>query len=120
MPTAREEQRAGAENAKTSDGIANNLSASAWPLDGTGDPMVEIAFQAHELIGLENFSNITVGPAIVRTLVSMNSPNPFTERQLANIASAVNQIARTVEEGIVAEQRSIALATLDPSQIRAS
>lgn len=118
MPTAREEQRAGAENAKTSEAISNNLNADGWPLDAEGDPMVEIAFQAHELIGLENFSNITVGPAVVRTLVSMNRPNPFTERQLSNIASAVNQIAQTVEEGIVAEQRSIALATLDPSQIK--
>lgn len=120
MPTAREEQKAGHENAKTAEQISDTLRASNWPVDSQGDPMVEIAFQAHELIGLENFSNITVGPAVVRTLVSMNRPNPFTEKQLANIASAVNQIAQTVEERIVAEQRQIALATLDPSLVPAS
>jgi hypothetical protein len=114
--TARQEQKEAHRNARASDELASNLSGHGWPLDAQGDPMAEIAFQAHELIGLENFSNITVGPAIIRTLVSINKPNPFSQVQLKNIASAINQIAQIVEEDIVAEQRVIALNTLDPGK----
>lgn len=118
MPTARQEQKAQHDNARDGEDVAANLEPANWPVDAEGDPLVEISFQAHELIGLENFSNITIGPAVIRTLVSRNKQNPFSERQLANIASGLNQIAQTVEVDVIAEQRQIALATLDPSLTR--
>lgn len=114
--TAGEKKKAEQDAAADGNATAQTLEASNWPLDAQGDPLVEVAFQAHELIGLPEFSNVTVGPATVRTLVSMNKPNPFTEQQLRNIASAVNQIAEVVEVDIVAHQRGIALATLDPGK----
>lgn len=86
-----------------------------WPVDSDGQPQALISFSAHELIGLANFSNITVGPAVITTFVSKNKPNPFTDAELRNIASALNQIAETVEVDVIAEQRKIALGTLDPS-----
>jgi hypothetical protein len=113
--SSRDEQRAQAVNAENSEKAADNLHPTNWPFDAEGDPLVEIAFQAHELIGLPNYSNIVVGPAVIRTLVSANKPNPFSDKQLANIAGALNQVAQTLEEDVVAHQRGIALATLDPS-----
>lgn len=117
MATAREHQRAAEDSAATSNGYAaSGLQPPAWPVDQEGDPLVEVSFQANELIGLKEFSNIVVGPATVRTLVSMNKPNPFTDKQLANIASALNQLAETVEVEVIARERKIALDTIDPAK----
>lgn len=115
-PTAREQQRQAHDNARTEDERAAGLHPSSWPLDADGDPMVEIAFQAHELIGLKEFSNITVGPAVVRCLVSVNRPNPFTDTQKRNLVNALNEVAELVEADVIARQRAIALNTIDPAK----
>ena len=119
MATGRDEQREGQNNAERA--LEQQVvHAGALPLDEQGDPMVEVSFNATELIGLKDYSNIVVGPATVRTLVSRNTRNPFSEQQLKNIASALNQIAQAVEEDVVAEQREIALGTIDPSKLHSS
>lgn len=114
--TGRDEQREGEKNAKRSLD-QQTQAAGPIPFDEQGDPMVEISFNATELIGLPNYSNIVVGPATIRTLVSRNVRNPFSDVHLVNIASALNQLAQMVEENVVAEQREIALNTLDPSKV---
>ena len=113
--TGREKQRAAqAGNERLGETESDGLHPGNWPVDAQGDPMVEVSFEAGELVGLREFSNIVVGPARVRTLVSRNTPNPFTEKQLANVASALNQLAQVTEVDVIAEQRDIALATIDP------
>ncbi len=115
--SSRAEQRAGTEAAEESERAEGASGRREWPVDQHGDSMVEISFQAHELIGLKDYSNIIVGPARITTLVSRNEPNPFSERQLANIAKGLNDIAEVVEVDVIAEQRGIALGTLEPGKI---
>lgn len=35
-----------------------------WPLDEDGRPLAYVAMQVSELIGLPNYSNVTIGPAM--------------------------------------------------------
>lgn len=40
-----------------------------WPFDEDGNPMALVTMQLSELIGLPNYSNITVGPGSVTRFV---------------------------------------------------
>lgn len=95
---------------------APGVDEEQFPLDGEGKPMVKIAFAAHELIGLPNFSNVTIGPVRVEAFIPTDKPNPFTEQQLRNIASGIQQLAETVEFDVIAPQRKLVLDSLDPSK----
>lgn len=78
--------------------------------------MVQITFQASELIGLKDYSNITVGPANITTFVPKGQPYAFTDDEAKAVTKAVNQVAQILEEDVIAEQRGIALGTIDPSK----
>jgi hypothetical protein len=112
---ARANQREAIKNSERA-AEASEQELTQWPVDEHGDPMVRISMQAMELVGLKEFSNITVGPARAETFVSRNTKNPFSEAQLKNIASAMNQLAELVEVDVVAEQREVALNTIDPAK----
>lgn len=116
MATAREEQKeAQANAARATASHGDDPGLRSWPFDQNGDPMVEISIEGTELIGLKDYSNIVI-LARARTLVSLNEANPFTEKQLKNVASAFMQLGEAVEVDVVAELREIALNSIDPSK----
>lgn len=71
----------------------------AWPTDEDGNPMALISMQASELIGLPQYSNVTVGPAMVQRFV------PDTEE---GRYEGLKEAAKTCER-IVGEERSVVL-----------
>jgi hypothetical protein len=69
----------------------------AWPADEEGNPMVLVTMQASELIGLPNYSNVTVGPASVTRFVKADA-----------VAEGLKTTAQEVEK-IIAEERELVL-----------
>lgn len=69
----------------------------SWPADADGNPMVMVTMQASELIGLPNYSNVTVGPASVTRFVAEG-----------DVAEGLKQTAHDVEH-IIAEERELVL-----------
>jgi hypothetical protein len=66
-----------------------------WPYDEEGNPMALVTMQLSELIGLPNYSNVTVGPGSVTRFVQ-DTPDGIRQG-LTECAVAV--------EGILAEER---------------
>lgn len=64
-----------------------------WPIDEDGKPMALVTMQLSELIGLPNYSNITVGPGSVTKFVSED-----------RIAQGLEEAAESVEE-ILSKER---------------
>jgi hypothetical protein len=72
----------------------------AWPVDEDGNPMALVTMQLSELIGLPNYSNVTVGPGSVTRFVK-DTPEL--------VAGGPVQCAHEVE-AILAEEREPVLA----------
>lgn len=60
----------------------------SWPVDSEGKPMAMVTMQASELIGLPQYSNVTVGPASVTRFV----PDSEVPQGLKDTAKEVEQI----------------------------
>lgn len=67
----------------------------SWPTDPDGQPMALVTMQLSELIGLPNYSNVTVGPGSVTRFV-VDTPE--------SIADGLRACAVSVEQ-ILAEER---------------
>lgn len=67
----------------------------AWPVDEEGNPLALVTMQLSELIGLPNYSNVTVGPGSVTRFVRDTDEG---------IAEGLRACAVAVE-GILAEER---------------
>jgi hypothetical protein len=78
----------------------------SWPHDPDGHPMVLVTFQASELIGLPNYSNVTVGPASVTRFVEEHE----VEEGLKKCAEQT--------EGIIAAERDNVLASVQSQVAR--
>lgn len=89
---------------------------TSWPVDANGEPMIQITVQASELIGLQNYSNITIGPANITLFVPKGQEYALEDDDAKALANAVNQLAEIVEVDVIANQRDIALGTIDPSK----
>lgn len=68
-----------------------------WPMDEDGDPMALVSMTASELIGLKNYSNVTVGPASVTRFVNDDK-----------VKEGLEACAQEVE-GIIAQERQAIL-----------
>lgn len=68
-----------------------------WPHDEDGAPMAMVSMTASELIGLKNYSNVTVGPATVTRFVKDDE----VEEGLRVTAAEV--------EGVIAQERQAVL-----------
>lgn len=66
-----------------------------WPHDGEGNPLALVTMQLSELIGLPNYSNVTVGPGSVTKFVTDSEEG---------IADGLRACAVAVET-ILAEER---------------
>lgn len=75
------------------------LPGASWPTDGDGAPMAMVTMQASELIGLPNYSNVTVGPASVTRFV----PDTHESRE-----AGLKECALEAEK-IIAEERELVL-----------
>lgn len=107
------------EAAKSAERQAEVSTVEPWPVDEHGEPMVKISMQSQELLGsghegIPDYSSITIGPAKIEAFVSKSSRNPFSDAELKNVASALNQLSEVVESDVVAEQRQLALDGLSP------
>src|SRR5437764_12535075 len=78
---------------------ASMLGLASWPLDDQGQPMAMVGFQVSELIGLPNYSNVTVGPAFCMA---------FAKNDQDSRRAAMRELADDVE-AIAREQRQIIL-----------
>jgi hypothetical protein len=67
----------------------------SWPHDEDGEPMALVTMQLSELIGLPNYSNVTVGPGSV---------TKFVKDSEEGIAEGLRACAMSVEN-ILAEER---------------
>lgn len=76
-----------------------------WPRDADGEPMAMITMQVSELIGLPNYSNVTVGPASVTRFVC------DTEDE---VNKGLKKTATDVET-IVASERELVLQAVSAS-----
>lgn len=75
------------------------LPTGQWPVDEDGLPMALVTFQASELIGLPNYSNVTIGPGSVTRFVA-DDP----EARKAGLRDCVREV-----EKIIAEEREVVL-----------
>jgi hypothetical protein len=67
----------------------------SWPHDEDGNPMALVTMQLSELVGLPNYSNVTVGPGSV---------TKFVKDGKDGIAEGLRECAIAVET-ILAEER---------------
>lgn len=67
----------------------------SWPYDADGRPLAMVTMQASELIGLPNYSNVTLGPASVTRFVEDTS-----EARAGGLRDCAKEA-----EGIIAEER---------------
>lgn len=67
----------------------------SWPCDENGEPLALVTMQLSELIGLPNYSNVTVGPGSVTRFVKDTDEG---------IAEGLRACAMAVEN-ILAEER---------------
>jgi hypothetical protein len=67
----------------------------AWPVDEEGNPLALVTMQLSELIGLPNYSNVTVGPGSV---------TKFVKDSEEGVAEGLRACAVSVE-AILAEER---------------
>lgn len=86
----------------------------AWPTNEDGDPLTLITFQASELIGLPEYSNVTVGPAAITTFVDLSTDPPSDGALQDRAKSWLRYLAQAVEES-VAEERAVVHAALQTS-----
>ena len=87
-----------------------------WPLDESGQPMIQVTVQASELIGLEEFSNVTVGPSNITMFIPKGQSHALDDDEAEALASAMNQLAGIVEVEVVAANRDVVLDTIDPKK----
>jgi hypothetical protein len=80
-----------------------------WPLDANGVPMAMVSMAASELIGMPNYSNITVGPAVVTRFVE----DTEQERE-----AGLKRCAQEVEDIVATERQVIYETVIKPQQIR--
>lgn len=85
--------------------VQNASPLGGWPIDGDGKPMAMVSMAASELIGLPNFSNVTIGPAMIQRFC-IDSPD---ERKAA-LKEAAIQV-----ETVLAEEREIVQQALKGS-----
>lgn len=75
------------------------LPGSSWPTGPDDQPLACVSMQASELIGLPNYSNVTIGPASVTRFV----PDTAEDRE-----AGLKQCAMEAEK-IIAEERELVL-----------
>lgn len=97
------------------DGLVDPIVPDYWPRDEAGEPMIQISVQAREHIGLENFSNVTVGPNGATMFVRRGQDEILDEGERKALAGCMNQLSELVEVDNVAEQRGIFLGSIDPA-----
>lgn len=81
--------------------MSENRSASLnfnWPVDEDGNPMALVTMQLSELIGLPNYSNITVGPGSVTRFVKDTDDT---------VADGLTKCALQVENILAAEREPV-------------
>lgn len=105
------------EAAKSAERQTEISTVEPWPRDEHDEPMFKISVQAQELLGsglegIPDYSSITIGPAKIEGFVSRHKRNPFSESDLKNLASALNQLCEVVENDVIAEQRQLVLGGL--------
>jgi hypothetical protein len=83
----------------------------AWPTNDDGAPLTLLTFQASELIGLPEYSNVTVGPAAITTFVDLETEPPTDGVLQDRAKSWLRYLAQAVEES-VAEERAVVHAAL--------
>lgn len=71
----------------------------SWPSDADGNPMALVTMQLSELVGLPNYSNVTVGPGSVTRFV-VDTPEAVS-KGLRDCAVAVEQILAEEREPVL-------------------
>ncbi len=84
--------------------MSKNESRSAginfnWPVDEDGNPMALVTMQLSELIGLPNYSNVTVGPGSVTRFVKDSDED--VQNGLIKCAMQVENILATEREPVL-------------------
>lgn len=82
------------------------------PLTADGRPMVRILATAAELIPTGQFANVSVGPAQIVAYIDPRNPEPFTDKELENIAKAVNTLTELAGVDVIGVQRTLVLESL--------
>lgn len=75
---------------------------SNWPVDENGVPLAQVSMGASEKIGLPNYSNIDVGPALVTR---------FVKDDTDSIKEGLRFCAQVCED-IIAEERDAIMSAL--------
>lgn len=70
----------------------------SWPVDEDGNPMALVSMQLSELIGLPNYSNVTVGPGSV---------TKFVKDTVDGVAEGLDSCAASVERILAAEREPV-------------
>jgi hypothetical protein len=73
-----------------------------WPVDANGKPLAMVSMAASELVNLGNYSNVTVGPAMVTR---------FVEDTPQSRAQGLKECTVEVED-VVARERQVVYETL--------
>lgn len=71
----------------------------AWPTDEEGLPLALVGHQLSELIGLPNYSNVTVGPGVVMRFV--NDTKEDRQQGLRDCIGDVEEILREEREAVL-------------------
>lgn len=76
-----------------------------WPLDPAGNPMALVTMGAAELIGLPNYSNVTLSASITRFVVDEEE----------DVALGLRSAVKSCEE-VIAEERQMVLDVVKGSK----
>lgn len=72
---------------------------SSWPTDDNGDPLAQVSMAVHELIGLPQYSNVTIGPAVVTRFVRDTKDD--RENGLKECSEEVEKVVSVIRDEVL-------------------
>lgn len=95
--------------------LVDPINTPAWPRDENGEPMLQIYVQARDHVGLENFSNVTVGPSGATAFIRKGQDTVFADDDERHaFVNCLNELSALVEVDVIANQRDIMLNAINP------